>query len=523
MLEVREREAQRRLSVEAFNDGVRAIGAGDVRRAGECWTRAGEMEPVMDLAFRNLASLYENAGELQSAAYWYDRLIAVDPFDTRWLIRRATISRRAGHIDDAITLYDRAIAIYPYFAGWYLELAALYDQQGTADEAALWRDRAARLGAEEAEGAYSDGIRHMREGSFALAQACFEALLDEFPGNIDARLNLATAYARQGRYDRALEELGTALELTDRASGLVHYRRARILIELNRIGEAQTDLEFAIDHTPAYGRAREMLRRLTGLQGDGGAAAFADYQKAAKAAEQAEVDASAAHRQATKATAAITAEPSSSQNGSTGFGDQNSEPAPASKAPALKPLDPALPWFDQVRQAMRHACALPSPGGQPPRVAVLIEPFAPLSAIVGRVLHVVSGPELPTAPNGLQPIFVAEAEARPNTGRIGLMAFGWYGSDNYPEFVPGRWDDQMGGAAIDSLLDAARMAAGDDGFNLVVIVSSGRVRADQTQTVGLLRRLPAHQIVHVAPTDRASDLAVRMQGIAPNWQEIIVG
>ena len=103
-----------------------------------------------------------------------------------------------------------------------------------------------------------------------------------------------------------------------------------------------------------------------------------------------------------------------------------------------------------------------------------------------------------------------------------LSASAQRADDGYRAVDFRRWATPRDGLPIDAMLARLGEVGGAEGFNLVLIIAAGRVRADQTMTLGIVRRLACFQIALVAAGDRSGDLSMRMQGVAPNWAEVVV-
>ena len=250
-------------AIQAYNEGVRAMREGDTDTAAARWKDAASTDPGMIPAMHNLVVYYEERDRTAEVIETYEAMLAYDPFDTDALIRLAAALRRAGRVEEAIARYEQAIAIYPYFRFWYDELATLHDSIGQTDEGETWRTRSQSLACDEAEMAFEDGVRQQRANNAELATAIFEAVLEELPANLDARLRLARCMAATGRDDDAIAQLDEAFELTDSAPALVLVHRAELHAAAGRNEPALHDLQAALDAVPNFGRAQRLLDRLS--------------------------------------------------------------------------------------------------------------------------------------------------------------------------------------------------------------------------------------------------------------------
>lgn len=452
-------------AIHAFNEGVRAMRAGDVDVAVQRWEAALDAYPGMVPAARNLVVYYEEKGDYERVSELYGRMLVFDPYDTEALIRQANALRHLTRLDEAAANYERAISIYPYYRWWYDEFAEILQSMDRAADAAMWRGRASSLGADEAEMAFEDGVKHLRDGNFELAATIFEAVLEELPANLEARLYAARCYGKAGEDQKALEHFALALELTDAAPARVHLERARFHLDRDNLEAARTDAEFACEHDRDYGRARIMLDSLA-----------------------------------------------------------SKVPTPASEphivthdAPELAPIDTSAPWGEQVRQLTRQAMSVASRTGRPGRIALLFERDASTAPLATETLEVLTSREFGLYGEDTQRLYAVVGQDQASSNAAGIDWEGWIDATSIGHVASSSWRASSGGIAIDRMLEAAALAVGADGFNLVLIVGTGMVRPDQTGTVGFMRRLPCYQVALIAPAHASNDLSLRLQSIAPNW------
>lgn len=476
-------------ALTAFNEGVRLMQQGDADAAIAKWEEACQLDPALVPAWHNRVVFHAERGDDVKVVEMYQALVGLNPYDTRSIVRLAGALRRIGRLDEAASWYQRAVKLYPYYRLWYYEAAETLEEAGRLGEAEQWRENATALDADEAEMAFEDGAMHLRQRNYPLAIACLQAVLEDLPGNLDARMHLARAYAGQGNADLALEAFGNALEHAGLAGPLVHYQRARLLVALGRHGEAQTDVEFALDQDPEFGLARALARRLSLVLDDVNSLSDTGFTTN-RSTEVREGEA------------------------------QNTAAPGAGIVPVIDAPDPSWAWTEQLRQLVRQAALLPGPTGKAPRLAVIIERTAVVRPLVPVVMEMLETPELSRLPGGIQPVFVVEGEHAAGAGFDGIARAGWLGTERYPHVDTSRWDESAEGLPIDRLLAAVSREGGADGFNLVLILGSGRVRPDQTATIGHLRQLRTYQVALVHPADPVGDLSLRLNGTAPNWVEV---
>jgi tetratricopeptide (TPR) repeat protein len=464
-------EVARSSAVETFNEGVRAMHLGDEAQAISLWERTVELDPTIAPALHNLILYHEGRRAWPRVIALYGQLLALDPFDTRSLIRQASAYVQVSRLAEAISNYERAIRMYPYYRIWYCELAELYERAGRSDVAQQWSDNALQLESDEAEMAFEDGVRQLRMGNFDLAVACFEAVLEEFPANLEARIRLAGAFSESGGLDRALAQLAQALQVAEDARPHVLYHRAQVWVRAGRFDEAIRDLKDALTGLPTFGRAREMLRL---LEFHGGA-------------------------------------PSGSHSLP---GDVSNQNASRSGVPAAG-HSVSAPWEGALHAILRRWATKPGPTGRAPRVAVILETSRALAASATRLLQLLDDPVLPRRPDGAHAIFCVEVSDADLP-----MASGWLGSPAYEAPRIQQWHGPPSGCAIDTALETVLQAGGEDGFNLLLVVATGGVRPTHRPVEATLSALPCFQSVLLTPSGPGTEIARLLGPLVESWLEL---
>ena len=516
-------------AIAAFNQGVRAMQEGRSEEAAQLWESAYTTDPTLVPAARNLIVFREERGQYDEVARIYGRLLSEDPFDTESLVRQAAAFSHSEQYDQAVANYERAISIYPYFRFWYEELAEVLDKMGKAEDAALWRDRGNSLDADEAEMAFEDGIRNLKIENYPLAIACFEAIIEEYPANLDARMRLASAYIKADQTDDALEQYTETIEMTDAAQALVLFRRAQLYLQMGNTAKAKDDLELALGIQPEFGRASRMLGELSPA---GSAVLKRGTSLVGAEAIRSGVNESPRRSIPTAAPPPTRGgterlRPLQSVNEEIEMLDvsmievEDAEPSgPQPAAVQLRPPPRNSPWEQQLLHVFQETLKHPSPGGTPPRVAILQEPARELVPAASHLLSLIQSPNFRLWIQGQQSrVYVVESDPNVNQNH-GVRQAGWIGGPSSPRFDFNQWGVTQASLPIDSMIATLVEAGGPEGFNLVVILSAGRVRNDQNQTAQILGRLPCHQVVLLRPQYHYADLGLRMQPIAPNWVEV---
>ncbi|MCD6461662.1 MAG: tetratricopeptide repeat protein, partial [Thermoplasmata archaeon] len=149
----------------------------------------------------------ETAREVSAA---YDRVLEMDPTDTRALVGRSSWDLLQGRVEDALEKVDRAVNIDPSSPIVWERKAAVLEAMGEKEEAEALYKKAVRmpLRAEEA----GDPLNHLylgraweRTGDRNQALRCFERILEIDRNNQLALMKKAQLLEDMGEYRKALE------------------------------------------------------------------------------------------------------------------------------------------------------------------------------------------------------------------------------------------------------------------------------------------------------------------------------
>lgn len=241
-----------------YHKGMAFAGVGDAWQAVESFRAALSHRPDFGEAAFEIARLLKSGPRKQEA---YEALVAAaDPL------------YEAGRFDDAAVLYNEALSIDPAQPGIAYRLGNAYLNKGVLPEArkafehvvnvgdadagakahnalavvALREDRLEDAEAELAEAlagqtlfpqAYLNrGNLEARRGRHEQAVEAYRFATRQFPGYVDAWLNLALEHERHDETDAALAALDEVVRL-DASHRQAHYVRARLLLRLGRYRE----------------------------------------------------------------------------------------------------------------------------------------------------------------------------------------------------------------------------------------------------------------------------------------------
>jgi tetratricopeptide (TPR) repeat protein len=214
----------------------------------------------------NLASSFQESGQLDQAAVHYQRSIA---FRTDYAPAHNNLGvalRSQGRLDDAIASYQRALEVHPDYPDAHYNLGnALLDKKRPSEAAAHFR---IALGAiPDSAGSHNNlGIALAAEGKLEESIAEFRAALEADPESGRTHRNLGNALSALGRTREGLTYLQRAVKL-DPSAKEARYDLGTQLLELNQPAEAVTQFEAALALDTAWAAAHNNLGIALASQG----------------------------------------------------------------------------------------------------------------------------------------------------------------------------------------------------------------------------------------------------------------
>ena len=240
-----------------------------VYRANRLQPFAPYLDPMVDdlaresrnstllLRISSEANLAVNA---EWAEYLTRRALEFDPDNPEAVVKLGRVLRTVGRNEDALQYFQRYHQMVP---GDFLGLAHIgscLSAMGRYEEAESYLRRAV-AGIDDPQTHYNLGLllSITNRGGEAIAE--YEKALARDPMHADARLNMATALARQGRMDQASREL-TRLVDQDPDNAVARTNLGVVLIQQGKVEQARAQLEAAIRADPNLGPARQALQAI---------------------------------------------------------------------------------------------------------------------------------------------------------------------------------------------------------------------------------------------------------------------
>jgi tetratricopeptide (TPR) repeat protein len=191
------------------------------------------------------------------AEYLTRRALEFDPDNPEAVVKLGRVLRTLGRNEEALGYFQRYHQMVPGDVLGLAHIGSCLSAMGRYAEAESYLRRAV-AGIDDPQTHYNLGLllSVTNRGGEAIAE--YEKALARDPMHADARLNMATALARQGRMDAALREL-TRLVDQDPDNALARTNLGVVLIQQGKVAEARAQLEAALRADPSLGPAREAL------------------------------------------------------------------------------------------------------------------------------------------------------------------------------------------------------------------------------------------------------------------------
>jgi tetratricopeptide (TPR) repeat protein len=241
-----------------------------VYRANRLQPFAPYLDPMVDdLAreSRNSTLLLRVSSEANLAvnAEWAEyltrRALEFDPENPETVVKLGRVLRTIGRNDEALGFFQRYHQMVP---GDFLGLAHIgscLSAMGRYQEAESYLRRAV-AGIDDPQTHYNLGLLLSITNRPTEAIAEYEKALARDPMHADARLNMATALARQGKTEQAWREL-TRLVEQDPDNAVARTNLGVVLLQLGKIEQARVQLEAALRADPSLEPARQALDSIT--------------------------------------------------------------------------------------------------------------------------------------------------------------------------------------------------------------------------------------------------------------------
>jgi tetratricopeptide (TPR) repeat protein len=154
-----------------------------------------------------LGNIHLALNDYKAAQAEYAKCLKLDAKNPIAAFNQGLVLRKSGDVEKAASFYQRALALDPMFREPMIELAILHLQAQRPDEALSLLDRVASV---DAIVLSLFGAAHLQKDNLEEARKYLETALRKDRSLTDARLNLAQVYTRKGDYARAARYMQSA-------------------------------------------------------------------------------------------------------------------------------------------------------------------------------------------------------------------------------------------------------------------------------------------------------------------------
>jgi tetratricopeptide (TPR) repeat protein len=250
--------------VAHYNLGTIYSQFGNADGARKHFELAVEHNPDLTNAHFNLAILLEEEGELHQALEHYAASRELDPQDTGAAVRHASLSARLGNPQEAEIALRAILTVDPADAMANLALGGVLAGQGRTEEALSQYRELLEIEPDrqfQARAWFESGRLLLADGDYPGAIEALGNTADLMPGVLGARLLLATALGRAGRFLEAAAEYDSLLEANPTLSE-AHTGRALALLIGQQDARAVEALEQSLQQVPEAIELQNLLARI---------------------------------------------------------------------------------------------------------------------------------------------------------------------------------------------------------------------------------------------------------------------
>ena len=256
--------------IDAYNEGIVALDAGDNDVALEYFSTANAIFDKRPEAYLNLGATYANTGQVDASVQaWEDAIAVIDSPDSRpqdeesrlrWvseyrpmaLTNLAQVLSQADRAEEAVVIYEEILAADPDNDKARSGLAIALGQSGQAEGAISIYDEILESDNASALDYFNAGVTLYGAEAYDRATIAFEKVLERAPMYRDALQNLVQTLALEENYEAQIPRSKKLLEMDGR-NYLVYQMHLRALSQMGRtddirpILDAMQGLTFLVD------------------------------------------------------------------------------------------------------------------------------------------------------------------------------------------------------------------------------------------------------------------------------------
>lgn len=229
------------------------------------YEKAQELAPSFAQVHVYKANLYKETGDLVNAAKSFEQACIIHPQDAKTRFSLGNVEQTLGFHGKASISFEMAVALEPTFADAYNNLGVSLRALKELDKAALCFEKAIELNPNSHAPHNNLGLTYHDMRRFDSAIESYKKAVAIYPEYFAAHNNLGQACISMGQYQRATEYLTRALQIQNAPEA--YTNRANAYASLLEFEKALEDLQSALSLDPEFRLAhvnRSMLRLLLG-------------------------------------------------------------------------------------------------------------------------------------------------------------------------------------------------------------------------------------------------------------------
>lgn len=176
-----------------------------------------ERAPNSPFLLNNLGLMYLNAGLVDEAIRYFEKALIIKQDLTAARLNLAKAQLNRGNLEGAISIYSALLKEHPRRSVVHENLGSVYFRQAIVQGDKAYLDQAAFHLKEAGRASYSSlnnlGIVYMIKGDLRAALGSFKKALALEPRSAKAQFNIATCYAQEKHYDKAVRHFASSLSL----------------------------------------------------------------------------------------------------------------------------------------------------------------------------------------------------------------------------------------------------------------------------------------------------------------------
>jgi len=223
--------------LEAFNQGVQALQAGQLNGAEEAFLRVLKAGGKVAFVYNNLGIVYQQRGDRERALAQFHEAIRLQPDYAAPHVLMGSTLLAMGRFPEATRELEAAVKLQPKDPLVRLQLAKAYrgkeDMLRAVDQLQVLRE----LAPQEAEYAYQSGRAYLE-----LSAWCYQRIVQLQPRSARAYQALAENFRAQGRPEIAIPAFQRAAQ-ADPTLPEIHLALAEIYFEQGKTAEARKEVE----------------------------------------------------------------------------------------------------------------------------------------------------------------------------------------------------------------------------------------------------------------------------------------